>query len=130
MAKILVSLHSASAQQIIAGTKKYEYRRIRPKQAVTSMVIYVTEPVGMVVAEAEVLQCIEGTLEELWQMTTAQTEQSRQEVWSYFAGRETGCALQLGTVTLFQPPKGCRNMEWKNRPVLFGICRNHKIRTV
>ena len=119
MAKILVSLHPASAQQIIDGTKKYEYRRIRPKQAVTSMVIYVTEPVGMVVAEAEVLQCIEGTLEELWQMTTAQTEQSRQEVRNYFAGRETGCALQLGTVTLFQPPKTLQEYGLETPPRSF-----------
>ena len=57
--KILISINPEHVQNIIAGIKKYEYRKIAAKQDISSIIIYETTPIKRIVAEAEIVDVLE-----------------------------------------------------------------------
>lgn len=61
MATILLSIKPEYAEKILEGTKKFEYRRIIPKQNVDKIIIYESAPVSKVVGEVEVLGIYQGS---------------------------------------------------------------------
>lgn len=63
MTVLLLSIRPQAAQQILQGSKSYEYRRCCPSKTVTTLLLYVTAPVQRVVASVEVLSCLQGTPE-------------------------------------------------------------------
>ena len=67
--KILISINPEHVQNIIAGIKKYEYRKIAAKQDISSIIIYETTPIKRIVAEAEIVDVLELPPEELLEQT-------------------------------------------------------------
>ena len=105
MAVLLLSIKPQAAQQILQGTKRYEYRRCCPSRNVTTLLLYVTAPVQRVIASVEVLSCLEGTPEQLWQQTAAGAGAAREQVLTYLQGCTRACAFELGAVHCFALPK-------------------------
>jgi predicted transcriptional regulator len=60
MCKILISINPEHVQNILSGKKIFEYRKIRCRETVDSMVIYSTAPQMCVVAEASIDEIIVG----------------------------------------------------------------------
>ena len=87
---------------IIQGTKKFEYRKRAAKKDVSSLIIYETVPVKRVVAEAEILEVMAMTPEELWEKTKNQSGISKEFFDSYFKGRKTAYAYKLGRIKVFK----------------------------
>ena len=56
--KILISINPEHVENIINGSKKFEYRKIAAKQDISSIVIYETTPVKRIVAEAEIIDVL------------------------------------------------------------------------
>ena len=105
MAVLLLSIKPQAAQQILQGTKHYEYRRCCPSRNVTTLLLYVTAPVQRVIASVEVLSCLEGTPEQLWQQTAAGAGAAREQVLTYLQGCTRACAFELGAVHCFALPQ-------------------------
>ncbi len=103
--KILISIHPEYVRQIINGAKKYEYRRVVAKENVYSILIYETIPVKKVVAEAEVLEVLAMSPDELWEQTKDYSGISKAFFESYFAGRKIAYAYKLGKVMAFKEHK-------------------------
>ena len=64
--KILISVNPEHVDNIIAGIKKYEYRRYVAKKDISSIIIYETTPIKRVVAEAEIEAILSYTPDKLW----------------------------------------------------------------
>ena len=68
--KVLLSIKPEYVQQIFAGTKRFEYRRmIFKEKEVKTVVVYASSPVRKVVGEFTIGMIISKTPESLWLAT-------------------------------------------------------------
>lgn len=82
--KIIISINPEHVENIINGTKKYEYRTKAAKQDISSIIIYETVPVKKIVAEAEIIEVLELSPEDLWNETKEFSGISKDFLWWLF----------------------------------------------
>ena len=106
--KILISINPEHVQNIIAGIKKYEYRKVAAKQDISSIIIYETTPIKRIVAEAEIVDVLELPPEELWEFFD-----------KYFNNRTVAFAYKLGEIKVYDTPKTLKDYGIKAAPQSF-----------
>ena len=92
-------------KEILSGRKKYEYRKIKPKNSVDAMVIYSSAPVMKIVAEVEVEEIIEGNTDEIWEKTKNGSGTNKKLYDEYFKNKNIAVAYKLGEVKVYETPK-------------------------
>lgn len=117
--KILISINPEHVQNIIAGIKKYEYRKIAAKQDISSIIIYETTPIKRIVAEAEIIDVLELPPEELWEHTKNESGISKAFFDRYFADKEVAFAYKLGEIKVYDTPKTLMDFGIKSAPQSF-----------
>ena len=117
--KILISINPEHVQNIIAGIKKYEYRKIAAKQDISSIIIYETTPIKRIVAEAEIVKVLMCSPEELWQQTRFASGISKEYFDRYFEGRKVAYAYKLGKIKVYKTPKSLSDFGVKSAPQSF-----------
>lgn len=117
--KILISINPEHVQNIINGIKKYEYRKIAAKQDISSIIIYETTPVKRIVAEAEILDVLMYSPQELWELTKEESGISKEFFDEYFVGREVAYAYKLGKIKVYDEPKTLLDYGIKAAPQSF-----------
>lgn len=105
MCKVLMSINPEYVDKILAGTKKYEFRKTKCKRNVSEIIIYSTAPVSRVVGKVKVKNVIEENLDMLWYITKDFSGIEYEFFKKYYDGKEKGAAYQLGEVTIFKQPK-------------------------
>lgn len=105
MCKILLSINPEHVENIMAGIKQYEFRKIKCKEKVDKIVIYSTSPVMKVVGEADVIDVIVNNPESVWKETAEFSGINKQFFDDYFRNREKAVAYKLGRVKKFKEPK-------------------------
>ena len=105
MCKLLMSINPEHVDNILSGTKKYEFRKTRCKEDIDSIIIYSTFPIMKVVAEVEVKEIIEGTPQVIWNKTQTAAGIDKLFFDRYSLGRSTAVAYALGKVKKFSTPK-------------------------
>ena len=117
--KILISINPEHVQNIINVIKKYEYRKIAAKQDISSIIIYETTPVKRIVAEAEILEVLMYSPQELWELTKEESGISKEFFDEYFVGREVAYAYKLGKIKVYDEPKTLLDYGIKAAPQSF-----------
>lgn len=117
--KILISINPEHVENIINGTKKYEYRRVAAKQDISSIIIYETFPIKRIVAEAEIEDVLMLSKEELWDVTKDKSGISKEFYDEYFKEKEIAYAYKLGKVTVYEEPKLLSEYNIKCAPQSF-----------
>lgn len=117
--KILISINPEHVENILNGTKKYEYRKIAAKKDISSIIIYETTPVKRIVAEAEIIDVLMFTPEELWAQTKDASGIDKVFFDEYFKGREVAYAYKLGKVKKYETPKTLLEYGIKSAPQSF-----------
>ena len=117
--KIIISINPKYVKQILNGTKKYEYRRIMPKEKIDSLIIYEAYPVSKVVAEVEVKDIIKLPIDELWNKTKTLSGTTKEFFYDYFKDKDYACAYELGKVNIFDKPKELSDYGLKCAPQSF-----------
>lgn len=117
--RIIISINPEHVENILNGTKKYEYRKIAAKQDVSSIIIYETTPIKKIVAEAEIEEMIMLPPEELWQRTKQFSGISKDFFDKYFYDRKVACAYKLGKVKKYKQPRSLIYYGLKNAPQSF-----------
>ena len=102
--KVLLSIKPEFVERILNGTKKFEFRKGIFKKNVTSVVIYATMPIGMVVGEFEVDTILSGHPEEVWDMTEQYAGISKNFFDEYYEGREKAFAIKINKTIRFDEP--------------------------
>lgn len=105
MSQMLLSINPEHVENILHGTKKYEFRKVRCRSDVNTIIIYATSPVMQVVAEVEVLGIIEDQPDSVWDITSEFAGISKGFFDRYFEGKEKAVAYQLGDVKIYPKPK-------------------------
>lgn len=117
--KILISINPEHVENILNGTKKYEYRKIAAKQDISSIIIYETTPVKKIVAEAEIIDVLMLPREELWAQTKDASGISKDFFDRYFQDREIAYAYKLGKIKVYDSPKTLMDYGIKSAPQSF-----------
>lgn len=98
MCKILLSINPQHVENILNGTKKYEYRKIKCKNVVDKIVIYSTSPVMKVVGEADVEEVLEDAPEKIWDKTQKYSGVDYKFFKKYYEGKEKAVAYKLNNI--------------------------------
>ena len=105
MKAILLSIKPEYVDRILAGTKKYEYRKRLARSNSSVLLIYSTYPIMKVVAKVEILGTICAAPSTLLEQTKSNAGISRKKYREYFHGCKIACAYELGKVEIFDPPR-------------------------
>jgi predicted transcriptional regulator len=102
---ILLSVRPKYAEQIIAGTKRVEFRRVWTSEPVRLLALYSTAPTSRVIAFVSVTRVIKASPTALWGYAKEfGGGVTRNELFSYMEGRKSGFALVLGNVHIMKFP--------------------------
>ncbi len=117
--KIIISINPEHVENILNGTKKYEYRKIAAKKDISSIIIYETTPIKRIVAEAEIIEVLMFGPEILWDKTKDASGISKEFFDDYFQNREIAYAYKLGKVKKYEIPKTLNDYGIKAAPQSF-----------
>ena len=116
MCKLLMSINPQHVNNILDGTKKFEFRKTKCKEKIDSIIIYSTSPIMRVVAEVEVKDVIEDTPQAVWSKTQTAAGIDKLFFDRYYKGRSTAVAYVLGNVNKFPTPKLLADYGVKSAP--------------
>lgn len=109
MCKILLPIKPKYVNQILAGSKKYEFRKIEAKRKnIDKLIIYATAPVMKVVAEVEINDILIDKPQSIWKLTKNYAGIEKKDYDKYYENCIKGIAYALGHVHKYETP---RNLE-------------------
>jgi predicted transcriptional regulator len=102
---LFLSIQPQYAQRIMAGQKRVELRRVRPRiPKGTVLLIYVSSPVKALQAISTVRNITEASPDDLWRQVSQAAGVTRSEFNDYFDGTHTGFAIHFGEVQRLSRP--------------------------
>ncbi len=100
--KALLSIKPEFADQIFAGTKRYEFRRaVFKRQDLDGVLVYASSPVQRIIGEFQIEDIIEDVPESVWRQTQQFAGISHEFFMSYFEGRDLAYAIKVRSPRLF-----------------------------
>ncbi|RAU48780.1 MULTISPECIES: ASCH domain-containing protein [unclassified Pseudomonas] len=103
--KVLLSIKPEYAEKILAGTKRFEFRKaIFKNPSVKTVVIYATLPIGKVIGEFDFDVVLSDKPEKIWQETKKHSGISKKFFSNYFDGRSTAHAIAVREVRRYDMP--------------------------
>lgn len=104
--KVLLSIKPEYAEKILSGEKKFEFRRVLPKnKSVKKAVIYATLPVGKIIGEFEIEELISDNPPRLWEATAEFSGITADFFDMYFNGKDVAHAIKVGKVKKYKREK-------------------------
>lgn len=119
MYAILLSINPIHVENIMNGTKSYEFRKKVCKKRVDKILIYSTTPVMKVVGEAEVEDVLIDQPEIIWKKTQKKSGIDKSFFDHYYENREQAVAYKLKNVVKYETPKELKEYGIDNAPQSF-----------
>ena len=123
MSAILLSINPEHVNNIMNGTKRFEFRKIRCKEDITKILIYCTSPIMEIVGEVTVKNVLECAPDELWEMTSEFAGIDHVFFNNYFEGREKAVAYELGEIERYEQTKKLSDLGLNAAPQSFVYIR-------
>lgn len=102
---VILSIKPIYAYQILAGTKKVEFRKRGFKEKVRRVYIYASVPIKQIVGYFTLSDIDEDTPTHLWQKYQEVGGIAKEDFFSYYANNASGCAFLIKSVTPFKVGK-------------------------
>lgn len=103
--KVLLSIKPEFANKIFDGSKKFEYRRVMPKEkGIKKIVVYASAPISKVIGEVNVEAILSDSVETLWDLTKDFSGISYGYYREYFEGKDHASAFKLKKATRYKDP--------------------------
>ena len=119
MSKVLMSINPEHVNNIISGVKTYEFRKVKCKKEISSIIIYSTSPIKQIIGEVEVKSVIVGSPEFVWEKTQNGAGIDKLFFDHYFLNKEKAVAYCLGKVTMFKCAKKLKDYGINTAPQSF-----------
>ncbi len=119
MCTILLSINPNHVENILNGTKGYEYRKNVCRRKIDKILIYSTNPVMKVVGEAEVEDVLIDDPEMIWKKTEKKSGIEKSFFDRYFEDRKQAVAYKLKNVIQYGEPKELKDYGLRNAPQSF-----------
>lgn len=104
MSKILLSIKPEYVENILNKSKQYEFRKVKCKRNIDTIIIYATAPISQVVAEVKVIDVLEDSPEKIWSLTKDFAGITKKYFSSYYKNKTTAIAYKLGNVKKYDIP--------------------------
>lgn len=102
---VLLSIKPKYVNKIIAGEKKYEFRKTKlDKHKIGHIYIYSTSPVKKIIAKIAIGDIIEASPETLWKKCKKYSGITEEEFFDYYAQKEVAFAITIKSVEPFVEP--------------------------
>ncbi len=102
---LLLSIRPEHAENIFAGIKKVELRRMRPKVEKGDWVwVYVSTPVQSLLGAFQVDRVVSDTPRRLWKLVQQEASITRCQFDDYYEGAETGHGIFLAKIKKLATP--------------------------
>jgi predicted transcriptional regulator len=129
---LLLSIHPRHACAIIAGQKRAELRRIRPRlEPGDRMLVYATLPVAAVVAVVNVHEVVTTKPDSLWKRLGRSAAVDREEFFSYFENRPLAHAICIQTAHALASPIALHELRRLHRafapPQAYWYLESHRL---
>ena len=119
MLTILLSIKPEFAHRIMAGTKKFEYRKRIPREPVDRIIVYSTCPECKVLGEVIVRGVLSGSYSSIWEQTKKDAGISRSKYREDFKGSSRAFAYILDGATAYEYPKDLASLGIDRAPQSF-----------
>lgn len=119
MCAILLSINPNHVENIMNGTKRYEFRKRACKRHVDKILIYSTTPVMKVVGEAEVEDALIDKPQIIWKKTQKKSGIEKSFFDEYYADKEQAVAYKLKNVVEYEVAKELKEYGISNAPQSF-----------
>lgn len=119
MCAILLSINPNHVENIMNGTKRYEFRKRACKRHVDKILIYSTTPVMKVVGEAEVEDALIDKPQIIWKKTQKKSGIEKPFFDEYYADKEQAVAYKLKNVVEYEVAKELKEYGISNAPQSF-----------
>jgi len=93
--KVILSIKPLFAKKIFDGTKKFEFRRVIFKDVVTTVIVYASSPLQMVIGEFEIEAILKEDLNSLWEKTQDHAGIEKDYFSAYFINKKQGFAIKI-----------------------------------
>jgi len=100
----ILSIKQQFADEIIAGRKRYEFRKTAFRKQVNKIFIYVSRPVCRIVGEFSLGRVLEDTPEQLWAKTWESAGITKTFFDKYFMSHKIGFALEIKSFKQYRKP--------------------------
>lgn len=108
MCAILLSINPQHVENIMNGSKEYEFRKNACKRPIDKILIYSTNPVMKVVGEAEVEDILIDDPEMIWKKTQKKSGINKVFFDEYYADRKQAVAYKLKNVVRYREAKNLK----------------------
>lgn len=102
--RVLLSIKPKYVEQIFAGNKLFEYRKVIFKKNIDTIVIYETKPIGKIVGELKISRIYKDSPEQIWNKTSTYSDISKGDFFQYFRGKEVAYAIEFKKVIKYNKP--------------------------
>lgn len=102
---VLMSIKPKYVEEILNGSKHFEFRRAVFKQdQVDRVIIYASSPVKKVVAEFDVADIMADSPEFLWEKCKDYSGIDKESFMRYFSDKEKGFSIVIKNLTIYKQP--------------------------
>lgn len=108
--KVLLSIKPEYANKIFDGSKRFEFRKVIFKNPeITTVVVYASSPVQMVIGEFEIADIYSFNPQKIWEMTREYSGISEEFFFKYFGEREIAHAIEIKNIKRYKKPFSLRD---------------------
>ena len=91
----ILSIKPQFVEEIVAGKKKFEYRKSVFKQPVEKVYVYASAPISKVIGEFQPVDVVVGTPGDVWKETNKFSGITKRFFDEYYKGRKTAYAIVI-----------------------------------
>jgi len=128
MCKMLLSINPVHVDNILNGTKQFEYRKVQCRSNVDKIIIYSTYPIMKVVGEADVFEILVDEPNNIWEQTSSLSGITKEFYDLYFSQKSKAVAYRLGNVKTYRKPLDLSDIGIRTAPQSFAYINNWVIK--
>lgn len=101
---ILLSVKHNFVEKIMAGQKRYEFRRTIFKKDVNQVLVYSTAPTSQILLAFEIEKILTGSPSNIWKQCHRYAGLLENEFFDYFKDTDKSFAIKIGKIHRFKKP--------------------------
>ena len=108
--RVLLSIKPEFVEKIMSGEKRFEFRKVLPKEKISTVVVYATMPIGKVVGDFTVQEILSLPPEQLWHTAEDGAGISKDFFDAYFNQRKIAHAFKIDQFKKYHKAMPLKNL--------------------
>lgn len=100
----ILSIKPQFVNEIVAGRKRFEFRKKSFKQEVNLVFVYASSPICRIIGEFKLGAVLEGTPEHVWSLTADRSGITKSFYDEYFSCHKVSYALEIKSFKHYRTP--------------------------